>query len=93
MTGFAELDAVLRSDLTIFVRKVFATVSPNDTFKPNWHIEAITHELMRCHARENRRLLITQPPRSLKSICSSVAFVAWALGHDPTLRFLCVSYS
>ena len=47
----------------------------------------------RCHARENRRLVITQPPRSLKSICTSVAFVAWALGHDPTLRFLCVSYS
>ena len=93
MPGLTELDAVLRSDLTAFVHKVFTTVSPNDTFKPNWHIEAITHELMRCHARENRRLLITQPPRSLKSICTSVAFVAWALGQDPTLRFLCVSYS
>ena len=93
MTGFADFDAILRSELTAFVHQVFTTVSPNDTFKPNWHIEAITHELMRCHARENRRLLITQPPRSLKSICSSVAFVAWALGHDPTLRFLCVSYS
>lgn len=93
MPGYAELDAILRSDLSLFVRKVFATVSPNDTFKPNWHIDAIAHELMRCHARENRRLLITQPPRSLKSICTSVAFPAWALGHDPSLRFLCVSYS
>lgn len=93
MPGYAELDAILRSDLTAFVHKVFKTVSPNDTFKPNWHIEAITYELTRCHARENRRLLITQPPRSLKSICTSVAFVAWALGHDPSLRFLCVSYS
>ena len=68
-------------------------MSPNDTFKSNWHIEAIAHELTRCHAGENRRLLITQPPRSLKSICASVAFPAWALGHDPTQRFLCVSYS
>ena len=93
MPGSIELDAILRSDLTAFVHKVFTTVSPNDTFKPNWHIEAITYELMRCHARENRRLVITQPPRSLKSICTSVAFVAWALGHDPSLPFLCVSYS
>ena len=97
MASYNELDATLRSDLSLFVRKVFATVfatvSPNDAFKPNWHIEAIAHELTRCHARENRRLLITQPPRSLKSICASVAFPAWALGHDPTLRFLCVSYS
>ncbi len=93
MPGFAEFDALLRSDLRAFVHKVFTTVSPNDAFKPNWHIEAITHELMRCHGRESKRLVITQPPRSLKSICSSVAFVAWALGHDPRLRFLCVSYS
>ena len=88
-----ELDAILRSDLSLFVRKVFATVSPNDIFKPNWHIDAVVHELTRCHRRENRRLLITQPPRSLKSICASVAFPAWALGHDPTLRIMCVSYS
>ena len=93
MVSYNELDATLRSDLSLFVRKVFATVSPNDAFKPNWHIEAIAHELTRCHAGENRRLLITQPPRSLKSICASVAFPAWALGHDPTQRFLCVSYS
>ena len=93
MASYNELDATLRSDLSLFVRKVFATVSPNDTFKSNWHIEAIAHELTRCHAGENRRLLITQPPRSLKSICASVAFPAWALGHDPTQRFLCVSYS
>ena len=93
MASYNELDAILRSDLSQFVRKVFATVSSNDTFKPNWHIEAIAHELTRCHAGENRRLLITQPPRSLKSICSSVSFPAWALGHDPTQRFLCVSYS
>ncbi len=81
MTGLNDFDIILRSDLTAFVQMVFKTVSPNDTFKPNWHIEAITHELMRCHERECNRLLITQPPRSLKSICSSVAFVAWALGY------------
>lgn len=87
------LAAVLRNDLTAFVHKVFATVSPGDVYRHNWHIEAITHELVRCRDGANTRLLITQPPRSLKSICSSVAFVAWALGHDPALRFICVSYS
>ena len=33
------------------------------------------------------------PPRSLKSIAVSVAWVAWRLGHDPALRFVCCSYS
>jgi hypothetical protein len=41
----------------------------------------------------NRRLLITQPPRSLKSICVSVAYVAWLLGHDPSRRIIVASYS
>jgi predicted phage terminase large subunit-like protein len=96
MPGCADqqvLAALLRTDLTAFVHKAFNTVSPGDIYHHNWHIEAITHELRRCRGGENTRLLISQPPRSLKSICSSVAFVAWALGHDPALRFICVSYS
>ena len=96
MTGYADhqtLAALLRTDLTAFVHKVFTTVSPGDDYRHNWHIEAITHELGQCRDGDNTRLLITQPPRSLKSICSSVAFVAWALGQDPALRFVCVSYS
>lgn len=87
------LNAVLRTDLNGFVHKVFTTVSPGDVFFQNWHLEAIAYELGRCLDGGNTRLLITQPPRSLKSICSSVAFVAWALGHNPALRFICVSYS
>ena len=39
------------------------------------------------------RLIFKQPPRSLKSISVSVAFVAWLLGHDPTRRIIVVSYS
>ena len=43
----------------------------------NWHIEAIEHQLMMMmQGGANRRLLVTQPPRSLKSICVSVAYVS-----------------
>lgn len=96
MPGSADrqtLAALLKTDLTTFVQRVFMTVSPGDLYRHNWHIEAITYELCRCLDGDNKRLLITQPPRSLKSICSSVAFVAWVLGHNPALRFICVSYS
>lgn len=88
-----ELQAVLRADLTAFIQKAFETVSPGDTYVHNWHIEAIAYELECCYRGESTRLLITQPPRTLKSICTSVAFVAWALGHNPGLSFICVSYS
>jgi hypothetical protein len=87
------LGAVLRTDLASFVRKVFATVSPGARYCHNWHIDAIVHQLMRVHTGQSRRLLISQPPRSLKSICVSIAYVAWVLGHDPTRRVIVVSYS
>jgi hypothetical protein len=88
----ALLNAFLRSDLVAFIEKVFETVAPGDRFVPNWHIEAIAHALRRCLEGETTRLAITQPPRSLKSICA-IAFAAWALGHDPTLTFISISYA
>jgi predicted phage terminase large subunit-like protein len=89
----ALLAALLRTDLRYFVWKVFQTVLPGTTYLPNWHIDAIVYQLMRMHCGENRRLLINQPPRSLKSICVSIAYVAWLLGHNPTRRIIVVSYS
>ena len=93
MNDQAALAALLRTDLRYFIRKVFGTVLPGTTYHPNWHIDAIVHELMRIHSGENRRLLISQPPRSLKSICVSIAYVVWLLGRDPTKRIIVVSYS
>jgi predicted phage terminase large subunit-like protein len=87
------LSALLRTDLRYFVWKVFQTVLPNTAYLSNWHIDAIVHQLTRIHAGENQRLLINQPPRSLKSICVSISHVAWLLGHDPTRRVIVVSYS
>jgi len=89
----ALLDAVLRNDLAAFTQRCFQTVVPGQQFLPNWHIEAIAYQLERCRRREIRRLIVTLPPRNLKSICASVAFPAFALGHDPALRIVCASYS
>jgi predicted phage terminase large subunit-like protein len=87
------LEAALREDFGTFIAKVFSTVSPGDIYRHNWHVDAIAHELLRVHRGELDRLIMNQPPRSLKSICTSVAFVAWSLGHDPSRRFACCSYS
>lgn len=87
------LRAVLRHDLASFIRRCFLTVSPGQAFLPNWHIEAIAHELEMLLRGENPRLIVNIPPRNLKSICVSVALPAFVLGHDPTKRILCVSYS
>src|SRR4029077_3976952 len=93
MNDHAALAALLRSDLRYFVRKVFHTILPGTPYLPNWHVDAIVYQLMRVQNGDISRLLINQPPRSLKSIRVSVAYVAWLLGHDPTRRIIVVSYS
>ena len=52
----------------------------------------LVDRLIQVHRGDIKRLLITLPPRSLKSICVSVAFTAWLLGKDPTKRIITVSY-
>jgi len=89
----AVLDAILRQDLSSFIGKCFATVSPGPPYLPNWHIRAIAWHLEEVRCGRIRRLIIAMPPRSLKSIAASVAFPAFILGHDPQSRIVCLSYS
>ncbi len=92
-TGVRALQYSLRADLPTFIEKAFRTLHPGTEYVDGWHVEAIAYQLTRLLGGEERQLVITQPPRTLKSICTSVAFVAWALGNNPTLNFVCVSYS
>ena len=93
MSDLTLLYALLRSDLSAFTKKVFHTVAPGDQYLHNWHIETVAYHLMLIEQGKIKRLIITLPPRSLKSICTSVAFTAWTLGHDPTRKILCTSYA
>jgi predicted phage terminase large subunit-like protein len=85
--------ALLRRDCSAFVRKVFATLESGQAFVPNWHLEAIAYQLERVRRGEIKRLIINLPPRSLKSVTASIAFPAFVLGHDPSRRIVCISYS
>lgn len=89
----ALLRETLRRDLAAFVHRSFQVVSPGNAYRHNWHVEALAWHLREVFERRIRRLVITMPPRNLKSICASVAFPAWALGHDPALRLIAASYS
>ena len=87
------LQALLRQDLPSFTAKCFATLEASRPFHNNWHIEHIGWQLSRVAKGEVKRLAITIPPRHLKSICVTVAYSAWAMGHDPSLKVMTVSYS
>lgn len=87
------LEALYRQNLAPFIEKCFGEVTAGQRFLWNSHFDAIAYELSRVARGETKRLLITLPPRSLKSLSASIAFPAWMLGHDPTRRIVAVSYA
>ncbi len=82
-----------RRDFVSFLMRVFPHLRGGSNLVCNWHHDAIAYELEQVRTGKNRRLLVTLPPRYLKSIMISVAWVAWMLGQDPRSNFVCVSYA
>ncbi|MGL4367357.1 MAG: hypothetical protein ACRCTQ_03655 [Brevinemataceae bacterium] len=87
------LRALLRNNLSSFIEKVYKSIDNSQPYIHSKHIELITDRLEKCYHGKIKRLIINMPPRSLKSICTSVAFPAWILGKDPSKRIITTSYS
>jgi predicted phage terminase large subunit-like protein len=87
------LRAALRNELFYFICKTFTSIRQGEALKVNWHIEAIAWKLQQVAEGHVKRLIITVPPRSLKSVCASVALPAWFLGRDPSRQVACASYA
>lgn len=89
----AVIDELVRRDFLCFLLKAFPTIRGGACLELNWHVDAIAFALSRIADGSSKRLLLTLPPRQLKSFMTSVAWVAWQLGLNPRLSFVCVSYS
>jgi predicted phage terminase large subunit-like protein len=90
----AMLSAARRQHFPLFLMKSFETLHPGERpLGMAWYLYATCHALMEVHRGAEKRLVITKPPRHLKSITASVAFVAWVLGHNPRARIMVASYS
>ena len=88
------MSAARRQHFPLFLMKAFETLHPGDRpLELAWYLHAICHALGEVRAGNERRLVITVPPRHLKSVTASVAFVAWELGHNPKAKIMVASYS
>jgi hypothetical protein len=88
-----QLHSLLRESLSPFIRKVFHEINPGKPFVDSWYLDAIAHRLERCRIGLCKRLIITAPPRSLKSLLTSVAYPAFLLDRNPAQRILGISYA
>jgi hypothetical protein len=88
------VDTVYRRHFGAFVHAAFEIVHPGSKLVPSWHIDCVCHRLQQMVVgQQPKRLVLNQPPRSLKSFVCSVALPAWLLGQNPGKRIICASYS
>ncbi len=66
---------------------------PGFEYNDYQYIKVIADRLEAANTGKVRRIIFNMPPRSMKSICVSVAWPAWILGNQPTARIIVASYS
>jgi hypothetical protein len=86
-TAPEECAALLPHDLASFPLRAFRELNPRTLFATNWQVQVVAA----VRDRVTRRLIISLPPRHLKSHTASVAFPAWCLDHRPDIQILCVT--
>ena len=88
--------------LHYFIKHFWPEVEGQNPFRDNWHIGAVCDHLEAVSRGEIRQLIINIPPRSMKTIATSVMWPAWlwAQPRDPDfpligpgVRFMSASYA
>lgn len=87
-------EALGQMSLLSFFRAAWPVVEAGKSFESNWHLEAIADHLEAVTRGEIRDLVISMPPRSLKSRLVSVAWPAWEWAEvSASTRWLFASYA
>ena len=92
MTDQDRYAALLRRDFSFFLRHCFFILGGEGEYVHGWHIDAIIYRLRLFELGVIKRLIITMPPRHLKSMTVSIAWIDWMILRNPALRFITVSY-
>jgi hypothetical protein len=79
--------------LRAYVEQAWPVLEPDIPFVHNWHIDLLAEHLEAVTAGELTRLLITVPPRSMKSLLVSVFWPTWEWIQHPGRRWIFASYA
>lgn len=88
-----ELARLIATDLRVLIREAWPLVEPVAPYVENWHIGCVCEHLQAQAAGELPRLIINQPPRTMKSLTGAVFWPAWEWLRAPHLRWMFASYA
>ena len=88
----AEYLELLRTDFLSYLHWAFFELNPEERLLLAPYIELMASKLEDCRLGKIKRLIISLPPRYLKSHCASISFPTWLLGHATGKKIICASY-
>jgi predicted phage terminase large subunit-like protein len=99
MLPLAEERARYEGSLLAFAEAAWPALDPSP-YQSSWALEAVCEHLQAVTEGQIKKLLINQPPRTGKTLVTSVCFPAWTWARSeqsylsgPQVRFLCASYN
>jgi predicted phage terminase large subunit-like protein len=87
-----HVDDAIRSSFLAFALKAFAQLYPGKELVVHPYVKLLACNLEAVATAERRRLVITLPPRHLKTFLASICLPAWILVQRPSARILILSY-
>jgi len=82
-----------KRNLYNYVEMMWPSIEPTTDFVGGFHLGAVCEHEQAVFEGQIDKLAINICPRSGKSICTSIAFPTWGWTRDPSVKFLCASYS
>ncbi|WP_273144046.1 phage terminase large subunit [Oceanicaulis alexandrii] len=87
-----KLDLAQKTIFYFFLLRVFAELE-GEPLKSLEYVDALCLALQQATEADAGRLLVTIPPRHLKSVAAAIALPAWVLGRDPSAKVMVATYS
>jgi predicted phage terminase large subunit-like protein len=84
---------VMETQLSAFFKAAWKVLEPGRDLAWSWHYDYICEHLQLVIQKKLRRLIISVPPRTAKSSLATICFPCWAWLQNPSISFLCASYS
>lgn len=87
-----QIATAQRTLFYFFIQKVFETLEGQRLNRLDY-VDALSRALQLAVQKDGGRLLVTIPPRHLKSVAAAIALPAWILGNDPSAKVMVATYS
>ncbi len=87
-----QMIVMARTNFATFVELIYPILHNGAPLKYADYIGFVCYALTACGTRAYRRFILNMPPGFMKSLLTSVLFVAWRLGVNPGEKFICASY-